>query len=101
MKDLSHSLNMTLKQEICMPKMFINLQQQEKLDSHLNDCKAKKPTRVTFSDKEKLEFTNTERQIKHAFVIYADFESTLEKIQTCEAKSYEFIHSASSETYCK
>ena len=45
----------------------------------------KKPTRVTFSDKEKLEFTNTERQIKHAFVIYADFESTLEKIQTCEA----------------
>ena len=25
----------------------------------------KKPTRVTFSDKEKLEFTNTERQIKH------------------------------------
>ena len=43
------------------------------------------PTRVTFSDKEKLEFTNTERQIKHAFVIYADFESTLEKIQTCEA----------------
>ena len=58
---------------------------KKKLDSHLNDCKAKKPTRVTFSDKEKLEFTNTERQIKHAFVIYADFGSTLEKIQTCEA----------------
>ena len=68
-----------------MLRCLSTFNKQEKLDSHLNDCKAKKPTRVTFSDKEKLEFTNTERQIKHAFVIYADFESTLEKIQTCEA----------------
>ena len=86
MKDLSPFIKHDSKNKkyVC-PRCLSTFNKQEKLDSHLNDCKAKKPTRVTFSDKEKLEFTNTERQIKHAFVIYADFESTLEKIQTCEA----------------
>ena len=86
MKDLSPFIkhDSKVKKYVCL-RCLSTFNKQEKLDSHLNDCKAKKPTRVTFSDKEKLEFTNTERQIKHAFVIYADFESTLEKIQTCEA----------------
>ena len=75
------------KKYVCPRCLSTFNKQQKKLDTLINECRTKKSVHVTFSDKEKLEFTNTERQIKHAFVIYADFESTLEKIHTFEANS--------------
>ena len=40
--------------------------------------------RIEFTDKEKLEYVNHRKQIKNPIVIYAEFESTLEKIDTCQ-----------------
>ena len=60
-----------------------------KLDMHKIDCINHTAVRIEFTDKEKLEFTNHQKQIKNPFVIYTDFESTLKKIDTYQPNSSE------------
>ena len=62
---------------------------QEKLDKHKIDCIIHTSVRVEFTYKEKLEFTNYQKQIKNPIIIYADFESKLEKIDTCDSNPCE------------
>ena len=69
--------------EVC-PYCLQKITTQEKLDIHKIDCINHTAVRIEFTDKEKLEFTNHQKQIKNPFVINADFESTLEIIDTCQ-----------------
>ena len=69
--------------EVC-PYCLQKFTTQEKLDMHKIDCINHTAVRIECTEKEKLEFTNHQKQIKNPFVIYADFESTLEKIDTCQ-----------------
>ena len=83
MKSLSPFSKPHRKIEVC-PYCLQTFYKKEKLDEHKIICSTHEPVKVEFTDKEKLEFSNYDKTIKHPFVIYADFESTLERIQTCE-----------------
>ena len=53
-------------------------------DKHkIFDCIIHTLVRVEVTNK-KMESTNYSKQIKNSFVIYADFESTLDKVNMCE-----------------
>ena len=85
MKKLSPLIkkNKHCKMAVC-PYCLQKFTTQEKLDMHKIDCINHTAVRIEFTDKEKLEFTNHQKQVKNPFVIYADFESTLEKKDTCQ-----------------
>ena len=54
--------------------------QCELLKQHVKYCKKLNPQRVSYPESgEKLNFTRVEKQLKHPFIGYADFESVLEK----------------------
>ncbi len=56
---------------------------QERLDEHSNYCGEHKSTAINMPKKgSKISFKDEKKTIKHPFVIYADFESILEKIDT-------------------
>ena len=51
------------------------------LQEHRKYCKTLKPQRTEYPQGEDaiLKFTNVHKQLKHPFVVYCDFESTLKK----------------------
>jgi hypothetical protein len=56
---------------------------EDLLDKHKYDCSVHTPVKYVYSD-EKLNFKAFRKTIKHPFVIYADFESTLVGNATCQ-----------------
>ena len=86
MKKLSPLIkkNMVGKIEVC-PYCLQKFTTQEKLDIYKIDCIINHAAlKMKFTNKEKLEFTNHQKQIKNPFVMYAEFESTLDRIDTCQ-----------------
>jgi len=57
------------------------------LDYHKTYCGAHKPVRIEIPKpyNNTLEFENYNQSLKVPFVIYADFECMLQKIQTCQS----------------
>ena len=49
------------------------------LKEHVQYCKQQKTQRVSYPQKKAVEFTNIQKQLKHPFVGYADFECILKK----------------------
>ena len=49
------------------------------LKEHVQYCKQQKSQRVSYPQKKVVEFTNIQKQLKHPFVGYADFECILKK----------------------
>ena len=56
---------------------------EDLLDKHKDDCSVHTPVKYVYSD-EKLKFKAFQKTIKHPFVIYADFESTLVGIDSSQ-----------------
>ena len=61
-----------------------------KFIEHEKECSVHTSIRVRFkSSEDKIKFKNYDRQVLHPFVIYADFESTLQNIHTCRSNPEE------------
>ncbi|CAF4913045.1 unnamed protein product, partial [Rotaria socialis] len=63
------------------PYCLHSFYEKELLENHKPNCMIHKPVRMELVDGP-VEFRNYYKQIKHPFVIYADFECTLKKIHT-------------------
>ena len=59
---------------------------RELLERHKPECKGllKNPTRTEMPVDNKMAFKNYHKQMKAPYVVYADFECILRKINTCE-----------------
>ena len=68
----------------------------ELLERHKPECKGllKRPTRTEMlqEGENKMEFKNHHKQMKVPYVVYADFECVLEKIDGCEPSPRFFVH---------
>ena len=72
------------KQHFCL-KCFTSFWCQEALNKHLEYCSNHKAVRIKMPDKGTLlKFKNFERSEKVPFIIYADFESFIKPLQSCE-----------------
>ena len=82
--------NKHCKMEVC-PYCKTKFTTQEKLDMYKIDCIKHTAVRIEFTDNEKLEFTNHQKQIKNPFVINANFENIFKKIDTCQPNPSELF----------
>jgi hypothetical protein len=58
---------------------------EEKLKSHEEDCLLKKSVRIEIpKEGECIHFQNYQHTMKVTFVIYADFECSTKKVNTCQ-----------------
>ena len=56
----------------------------------MKKCSVHTPIKVRFNSVEdKIQFKHYEKQVRHPFVIYADFESSLQTIDTCQPQPEE------------
>ena len=73
-----------------LPLLFTRVLNEIKFIEHEEECSVHTPIRVRFnSDEGNIKFKNYDRQRLHQFVVYADFERTLQSIDTCEPNSNE------------
>src|SRR6201990_2988539 len=84
MKHLSPFINKKHKEKtypcrFCLHSFY----KKELLDKHLPECSIHTPVRMELSE-DQVQFRLHYKQFKHPFVIYADFESTLQKIHTTQ-----------------
>ncbi|KAL7643706.1 UNVERIFIED_CONTAM: hypothetical protein RMT77_005704 [Armadillidium vulgare] len=84
MKHLSPFINKKHKEKtypcrFCLHSFY----KKELLDKHLPECSIHTPVRMELSEGQ-VQFRLHYKQFKHPFVIYADFESTLQKIHTTQ-----------------
>lgn len=84
MKDLSPFINSKHngKKHICSYCLH-SFYKKELLDAHEPSCSIHTPVRMELAEGP-VKFKNHFKEVKHPFVIYADFESTLKKIITCQ-----------------
>jgi len=84
MKDLSPFVNKNqqYKSHVC-PYCLHCLDKQQSLETHEPNCSVHTPVRMELAEGP-VKFQQYHKQIKHPFVIYADFESTLQKIHTVQ-----------------
>ena len=71
--------NKTYPCRFCLHSFY----KKELLDKHLPECSIHTPVRMELSEGQ-VQFRLHYKQFKHPFVIYADFESTLQKIHTTQ-----------------
>ncbi|CAF2099008.1 unnamed protein product, partial [Rotaria magnacalcarata] len=82
MKELSPFINKTHNgKSFTCSYCLHSFSKKELLDNHEPNCMIHSPVRMELADGP-VEFRNYYKQIKHPFVIYADFECTLKKIHT-------------------
>ena len=63
---------------------------ESKFIEHEKECSVHTPIKVKFKEGgDKIKFKHYDRQVLHPFVIYADFESTLQSIHTCRSNPEE------------
>ena len=62
---------------------------EQTLEKHKELCNTKNPVKIVLPEKDKniLQFKNLNNSMKVPFVVYADFESFIEKIDTCQPDS--------------
>ncbi len=84
MKDLSPFVNKNWKRKTYICKYCLHSYcKKELLEQHEPECSIHTPVKLHFVD-EPLCFKNYIKTIKHPFVIYADFESSLKKVSNCQ-----------------
>ena len=84
MRSLSPFINKNHKERTFpCPYCLHSFYKENLLIAHQKECAIHTPVKLILPD-EKIYFKNYRNVLKHPFVIYADFESTLQKIQTCQ-----------------